>query len=125
MPLCSINQPKTGKTSVMRMFLTSFNLTFFYLVWVKCDYCSHQFMAHKDRTVNQGGSMVEENLARSIYVTTAGTDTSTPNCGKGKPSNETDVTLSCRGSSEVTSEVRGIASCERIPSMRTDKCKCA
>jgi len=40
-------------------------------------------------------------------------------------SQETEVAMNCRGPLEVTSEVRGIASCEGIPSVRTDKCEYA
>jgi len=36
-------------------------------------------------------------------------------------SEDTEVTMNCNGPLEVTPEVRGIASCEGIPSVRTDK----
>jgi hypothetical protein len=40
-------------------------------------------------------------------------------------SEDTEVTMNCNGPLEVTPEVRGIASCEGIPSVPTDKSKCA
>lgn len=109
----------------MATFLTSFNLSFFHLMLVTYEHCSHLFVAHTDSTVNRRGSMATENLPVNIYVTTPGTNTSTPNCGNGTLSNETEGTLNGRGFSEVTSEVRGVASCEGIPSMQTDKSKYA
>jgi len=37
---------------------------------------------------------------------------------------DTEVTMTCNGPSDVTSEVCGVASSEGIFSVQTDKCKC-
>jgi len=49
----------------------------------------------------------------------------TPESEDENMSQETEVTMNCKGSLEERSEIRGICSCEGIPSVQTDKSKCA
>ena len=47
----------------------------------------------------------------------------TPVSEEENKTQDTGVTMTSNGPSDVTSEVRGVASCEGIFSMRTDKCE--
>jgi hypothetical protein len=83
-------------------------------------------MEHTHTACNGQSTVPVENLLGcGPYITTPETDTSVSTFSERKLGNEGDSTLNCTVSTQLTDEVRGLASREEIPSIRTGKSKCA